>query len=116
MFIINIIVLNQFKNCRSLLNMYLFTAELIDVQNGEFNSLVFKSKKFDYGLNEEVPCSVSIGISKDCEIYIPNYKKHIGERVLIGVEPRITKNKSSIFSFVKTDILDVAKLFTSEIH
>lgn len=93
--------------------MYLFTAELIDVQDGEFRSLIFKSQKWDRYLNQNVPMSMSVGIGNDLAVNIPNYKKHIGEKILIGVEPRITKDKKGIFAWATTDVLDVTQLLTS---
>lgn len=94
--------------------MYLFSGELIDVQDGEFRSLIFKSQRWDRGLNMNVPTSVSLGIGNEMAVNIPNYKKHIGEKILIGVEPRITKDKRGIFSWVQTDVLDISQLLTAE--
>lgn len=94
--------------------MYLYTAELINVQEGDFRSLVFRTQKWDRNLNQNVPASASIGIGNDMVPYIPNYKKHIGEKILIGVEPRVTKDKRNVFSWVTTDILDISTLLTAE--
>lgn len=94
--------------------MYLYMGELIDVQDGEFKSLIFKTTKYDYGLKTEVPTSYSIGIPNDFVTNIPNYKKHIGEMILVGVRPQMTKSKKSIFTWVQTDVLDPSTLLTSE--
>ncbi|MBD0103469.1 hypothetical protein IAF22_20500, partial [Acinetobacter baumannii] len=41
------------------------TAQLLDVQTGDFCSLVFKGTKWDFGLQQEVPASVRVAVSKD---------------------------------------------------
>lgn len=93
--------------------MLLFVGELIDVQTGEYNSLVFKSERFDIGLGIKVPCSESVGVSKECLEFIPNFKKHINEQVVIGVNALKTK-KGGIFYLATTDVLDIAGVLTNE--
>ncbi len=98
--------------------MYLFTGELLDVDTGTgenpFKVLVFEGSRYDFGLKKNVPVSISLGIGKELEHFIPNYKKHIGEKILLGVETRMNKKKTGVFSWVQTDILDVSQLLTTE--
>lgn len=90
--------------------MLMYNAELVDVQDSDnYKSLIFRAKRFDTRLNENVIFAESVGISKECEPFIANYKKHIGEVVLIGVSALKTKN-NSIFLLATTDLLDLDNL------
>ncbi len=84
--------------------MLLFTGELLDVQTGEYNSLVFKSKRYDMGLKQEVPCSESVGISDECLPFLQNYKKCIGDDVAVPVLAIKTK-KGGIFLLTNGDVI-----------
>ncbi len=84
--------------------MLLFTGELLEVQKGEYNSLVFKSEKYDMGLKIKVPCSQSIGISQECMIFLSNYEKHVGQNVAVPVTPLKTK-KGGIFLLTEGDVV-----------
>lgn len=92
--------------------MLLFVAELVDVQTGEYNSLIFRSSKYDFGLKKRVECSQSIGITEETMIFLPNYKKHIGETIAVGVNAVVTK-KVSVFYMCQTDILPIESLLTN---
>lgn len=89
--------------------MLLFVGELLDVQTGDYNTLVFKSKRFDVGLGVEVPCSEQVGISEECKEFIPNYKKNIGEFVAVPIRALKTK-KGGIFLLAQSDLLDFTML------
>ena len=84
--------------------MLLFIAELVDVQTGEYNSLVFKSKRFDYGLKKYVECSQSVGITDETMPFLANYKKHIGKTIAVGVNAIKTK-KGTLYYMCQTDVL-----------
>lgn len=84
--------------------MLIFMAELVDVQQGDFDSLVFKSKRYDSRLGENVTYAESVGISQECKQFIPNYKKHIGQVVSVGVNALKTK-KGGIFLLATTDVI-----------
>jgi hypothetical protein len=89
--------------------MLMFFGELLSVETGEYNSLVFRSTRYDVGLKEYVPCSVSVGISDECKQYLANYRSNIGNKVAVGVDALITK-KSKVFCLTQTDILDIDSL------
>lgn len=89
--------------------MLVFVGDLLEVQTGEYNSLVFRSTKYDIGLKENVPCSVSVGISEETQEFIGNYRKHIGEKIAVGVVALVTK-KSSVFYLSQTDVLDFSEV------
>lgn len=89
--------------------MLLFAGELVDVQTGEYNTLVFASTKYDAGLKKQVECSVSIGITDETLQFLSNYKANIGEKIAVGVNPIITK-KGKIYYMLLTDILDFNNL------
>ena len=93
--------------------MLMMMGELIDVQTGDFNSLVFKSSKFDFGLGQEVPSSESVAIFDETKQFVANYKSHIGERVALPVRVLKTK-KGGILLVANSDILDLAQVLTSE--
>lgn len=86
--------------------MLMFLSELIDVQTGEFNSLIFKSKKYDMGLKKMVECSQSVAIPQECIQFLASYRSKIGEVVAVGVSSIITK-KGKIFYMSQTDILNL---------
>lgn len=90
--------------------MLLYCAELVDVQDSEFKSLVFRSSRYDDRLKEKVVFAETVGISKECEIFIPNFKSHIGEKILIGINALMTKKKDKIFLLCLTDVLDIASV------
>lgn len=85
--------------------MLLFAGELVDVQTGEYNTLVFASTKWDAGLKKQVECSVSVGITDETMPFLANYKSKIGEKIFVGVNPIITK-KGKIYYMLLTDVLD----------
>lgn len=89
--------------------MLIFNALLVDVQDGEYKSLIFEATRFDSRLNKKVIYAESVGISKDCEKFISSYLSHVGEVVQIGVSALVTK-KNSIFLLAVTDIIDVTVL------
>lgn len=78
--------------------MKLFSGKLLSVETGEYNSLVFATKKFDIGLGKFVDCSESVGISKECLHHVNSYKQHIGEVILVGINVfKTQKFLSSLF-------------------
>lgn len=87
----------------------MFLGELLEVQTGEYNSLVFHSKKYDMGLKKMVECSESIGIPEETMQFLSNYKKHVGEIVAVGVSAVVTK-KGKIFKMVQTDVMTIDEL------
>lgn len=84
--------------------MLIFTSELVDVQDGEYKSLIFKAKRYDSRLKETITYAESVGISKECEQFIPNYRKHINETLSVGVSALVTK-KGGVFLLATTDAL-----------
>lgn len=84
--------------------MLIFTSNLVDVQDGEYKSLIFEAKKWDSRLKKNVVYAESVGISKECEGFIPNYRKHIGETLSVGVSALVTK-KGGVFLLATTDAL-----------
>lgn len=71
-----------------------FKAKLIDVKTGDFNSLVFESTKFDFGLQKEVPCSVNVMIAKEHEFLLSEYRSRINSIVIAPVRLLVTKKQS----------------------
>lgn len=93
--------------------MLLFMGELLDVQEGDYKTLIFKSTRYDRGLSKEVECSEQVGISEECQDFIPNYKKNIGEVVAIPINALKTK-KGGIFLLATGDVLDIVSLLSDE--
>lgn len=89
--------------------MLLFVGELVQVQTGDYKTLVFRSTRYDMGLKERVPCSVNVAVSDECIHYLDNYTKHIGDTIAIGVNALVTQ-KGRIFYLTDTDILDITEL------
>lgn len=89
--------------------MLIFNALLVDVQDGDYKSLIFEAKRYDNRLKKQVIYAESVGISKECEDFIPNYKRHIGEVCMVGVSSLVTK-KGSVFLLASTDIIDLDSL------
>lgn len=71
--------------------MLAYTGKLINVQTGDFNSLVFAGTKWDVGLQKEVEASVNIAISKDHLYLVDEYRKSMGNPVSIPVRAGVTK-------------------------
>lgn len=90
--------------------MLLFIGELLSVETGDYKSLVFRSTRYDIGLKENVPCSISIAISDETEQFIDNYKQYVGEKIVVGVSAILTKKKDKVFYLTQTDVLDIASL------
>lgn len=79
-----------------------FLGKLLDVRTGDYNSLVFESERYDFGLQKIVPVSETVGISNECMHFLPNYKKHIGDDILVPVNALKTK-KGGIFLLTQGD-------------
>lgn len=71
--------------------MLTYTAKLLQVRTGDFNSLVFQGVKWDAGLQKEVEASVSVMISKDHMYLVEEYKKMQGSVVTLPVRDGVTK-------------------------
>lgn len=84
--------------------MLVFLGELVDVQTGEYNSLIFRSQRYDFGLKKQVECSESVGVTEETMQFLANYKKHIGQTIAVGVNAIVTK-KQKVFLMCQTDIL-----------
>lgn len=67
------------------------TAKLINVQTGDFNSLVFQGTKWDSGLQKEVEASQSVMIAKDHMYLVEEYQKAKGLTISIPVRVGVTK-------------------------
>uniref|UniRef100_A0AAU8BAC6 Uncharacterized protein n=1 Tax=Dulem virus 65 TaxID=3145776 RepID=A0AAU8BAC6_9VIRU len=93
--------------------MRLFVGKLLSVETGKYNNLVFMSSKFDFGLKKMVECSESIGISDECQQFIPNYKSHIGETIAVTINT-FRKKTGGLCTFVQSDILDIEELFNRD--
>lgn len=92
----------------------LLSAEAVANDAGKlFTSLVFRSERFDFKLQENVPFGEGVIVTDECLTYLPNYKKQVGETVSIGVRPIIGKNKRDIYYLTLTDILDPAEMLTA---
>lgn len=86
--------------------MLIFNGLLLDVETGgEYNSLIFKSKKYDSRLKQNVEYAETVGISKECLEFVPHYKKYIGEVLAVGVSALKTK-KGGLFLLATTDVLN----------
>ncbi|MDA4853418.1 hypothetical protein PGK05_04495 [Acinetobacter baumannii] len=77
--------------------MLSITAQLLDVQTGDFCSLVFKGTKWDFGLQQEVPASVRVAVSKDHLYLVPSYQEAKGKMVSVEVKEGLTKSKQIWF-------------------
>ena len=71
--------------------MLAYTGKLINVQTGDFNSLIFAGTKWDVGLQKEVEASVNIAIRKDHLYLVDEYRKSMGNPVSIPVRAGVTK-------------------------
>lgn len=92
----------------------LLSAETVVNDDGKaFTSLVFRSERYDFKLKENVAFGEGIIVTDECLLYLPNYKKQVGEMVSIGVRPIIGKNKRDIYYLTLTDILDPAEMLTA---
>ncbi len=89
--------------------MLYFIGELLEVQTGEYNSLIFRSKQWDMGLKEFVPCSVSVGIADEVIQFLPTYKKLVGYVVKVPVL-NIKTRKGGLFLLAQGR----AELFSNE--
>lgn len=69
------------------------TGQLLDVQTGDFNKLVFEGTKWDFGLQREVPTSFQVMISKDHQYLIPSYIEAKGKVISIEIKEGLTKTK-----------------------
>lgn len=69
------------------------TGQLLDVQIGDFNKLVFEGTKWDFGLQREVPASFQVAISKDHQYLIPSYQQAKGKVISIEINAALTKSK-----------------------
>lgn len=92
--------------------MLMFVGTLLKVELGEFNSLVFASNRYDFGLGMEVPCSQNITMFEDTVQFAANYKSMIGEKVALPIRALKTK-KGSIMLVAAGDVLDVTELLTA---
>ena len=89
--------------------MLMFSGRLVDVQVGDYNSLIFRAEKYDFRLKERVVYGESISIPNELLDVIPNFKKHIGENVLIGIRAILTKDKKMFF-MADSDVIDTEEL------
>lgn len=72
--------------------MLTFTGKLITV-NDQYNNLTFESERFDYGLQQMVPCSERISIDKQRHLHLmPQYKALQGKIVTVPVAVRNGNN------------------------
>lgn len=93
--------------------MLVYVGELLKVESKDgFDSLTFRSERYDFKLGEVVPFGEGIIITDECKHFMSNYSKHIGETVSISVRPIIGKNKRDIYYLTLTDILDPVELLT----
>lgn len=74
------------------------TGKLINVQTGDFNSLVFQGTKWDAGLQKEVEASQSVMIAKDHMYLVEEYTKSKGLTISIPVRVGVTKKGGLWFS------------------
>ena len=75
--------------------MYLIKGTLLDVDtsNPDYPKLVFKSTRFDRGLNESVPCSEQVLVPKEESGKLQAAKTYIGKDVAVAVA--IIKTKAN---------------------
>lgn len=88
--------------------MLIFSGNLVDVQTGDYNSLIFESERYDSRLKKNVTYAEMVGVAKECLEFMPNYRKYIGQSIFVGVSALKTK-KGGIFLLCNTDVLKVAK-------
>lgn len=67
--------------------------QLLDVQTGDYNKLIFEGTKWDYGLSREVPASFQVAISQDHTYMIPTYIEAKGKTISIEIKEGLTKSK-----------------------
>ncbi len=88
--------------------------ELLKAEDKDgFKSLTFRSERYDFKLGEVVPFGEGIIVTDECEHFMPNYQKHVGEMVSISVRPIIGKNKRDIYYLTLSNILDPAEILTA---
>lgn len=92
----------------------LLSAETVVNDDGKaFTSLVFRSERYDFKLQENVPFGEGVIVTDECVHFLNNYKKHVGEMVSISVRPIIGKNKRDIYYLTLSDVLDPAEVLTA---
>lgn len=93
--------------------MLVYIGELLKAESKDgFDSLTFRSERYDYKLGEVVPFGEGIIVTDECKEFMPNYQNHVGEMVQISVRPIIGKNKRDIYYLTLTDILSPSELLT----
>lgn len=89
--------------------MYFIKAHLVNViTDGDFPSLVFKSSRFDYGLQCDVPCSLKVLIDKAHLLHAPDYRSFINSDIMIPVHVRVMKSGNGLFHVTSGDGLPLA--------
>lgn len=95
--------------------MLIYMGELLKAEDKDgFKSLTFRSERFDYKLGEVVPFGEGIIVTDECEDFMSNYQKHVGEVISISVRPIIGKNKRDIYYLTLSDVLDPTELLTTQ--
>ena len=95
--------------------MLVYMGELLKVEDKDgFKSLTFRSERYDYKLGEIVPFGEGIIVTDECEHFMANYQKHVGNVVSISVRPIIGKNKRDIYYLTLSDVLDWTELLTAQ--
>lgn len=85
--------------------MYLIKGTLLDVDtsNSDFPKLVFKSSRYDRGLQETVPCSEQVLVPEEQTPKLNAVRAHIGKEVTVVVA--IIKTKANkLMTIVEGDL------------
>lgn len=94
--------------------MIVYIGEVLKVENNDgFKTITFESERYDYGLGKKVPCSEQVIITDECQHFMPNYQKHIGEMVQISVTATPKKKGGGVWFLTQSDILDPSILLTA---
>ncbi len=91
--------------------MIIYMGEILNVENNDgFKTITFESERYDRGLKKNVPCSEQVIITDECQEFMPNYQKHIGEMVQISVTATPKKKGGGVWYLTQSNILQVPSI------
>ena len=85
------------------MSQIIFKAKLLSIETGVNDKgqltmrLVFKSQRFDKGLEEWVPCSQNVKVIEDHQHMKDFYLSYKGREIYLPIEMTTTMNGSNIF-------------------
>lgn len=94
--------------------MIIYMGEILKVENNDgFKTITFEAERFDRDLSKTVQYAEKVIITDECEQFMSNYKKHIGETVTISVSATPKKKGGGVWFLTQSDVLDPAAVLTA---